>query len=137
MFEHHTKTKGDLGLLKVKLDLFQKGFLILNPETEHAPFDIVAYQNQVFKRVQVKYKSGENGSICVNFRSSYCNSKGVVSKPVDKSEIDIYAVYCEATDLVYYFNPNLFEKSLTLRVDKPKNNQSKNIHFAEDFLEVP
>lgn len=38
MFTHHTKTKGDLGVLKVKLDLFEQGFLILNPETEHAPF---------------------------------------------------------------------------------------------------
>ena len=28
MFNHHTKTKGDLGVLKAKLDLFQKGFLI-------------------------------------------------------------------------------------------------------------
>ena len=28
MFDHHTKTKGDLGVLKAKLDLFQKGFLV-------------------------------------------------------------------------------------------------------------
>ena len=26
MLKHHTKTKGDLGVLKAKLDLFEKGF---------------------------------------------------------------------------------------------------------------
>ena len=54
---HHTKEKGDLGVLKAQLDLFEKGFLILNPVTEHAPFDIVAYKDREFKRIQVKYKS--------------------------------------------------------------------------------
>jgi len=39
---HHTKEKGDLGVLKAQLDLFEQGFLILNPVTEHAPFDLVA-----------------------------------------------------------------------------------------------
>jgi hypothetical protein len=45
MIIHHTKNKGDLGVLKVKVDLFQQGFLILIPETEHYPFDLVIYQN--------------------------------------------------------------------------------------------
>lgn len=30
--------------------------MILNPETEHAPFDIVAYKEGIFKRVQIKYR---------------------------------------------------------------------------------
>ena len=42
---HHTKEKGDLGVLKAQLDLFEQGFLILNPVTEHAPFDLVAYKD--------------------------------------------------------------------------------------------
>jgi hypothetical protein len=56
MYKHHTKSKGDLGILKAKLDLFEQGYLILNPETEHAPFDIVAYKKGNFRRVQVKYR---------------------------------------------------------------------------------
>jgi hypothetical protein len=56
MYKHHTKSKGDLGILKAKLDLFEQGYLILNPETEHAPFDIVAYKEGTFKSVQVKYR---------------------------------------------------------------------------------
>ena len=40
MFIHHTKNKGDFGVLKAKLDLFSKGYLILNPESEHSPFEV-------------------------------------------------------------------------------------------------
>jgi len=30
---HHTKDKGDLGVLKAQVDLFEQGFMILNPCT--------------------------------------------------------------------------------------------------------
>jgi hypothetical protein len=55
MKSHHTQDKGDLGVLKAKLDLLNKGYTILKPEAEHAPFDIVAYKREKFIRVQVKY----------------------------------------------------------------------------------
>ncbi len=42
---HHTKSKGDLGVLKAQVDLYQKGFMILFPATEHAPFDLVVYKD--------------------------------------------------------------------------------------------
>ena len=47
---HHTKVKGDLGVLKAQLDLFEQGFLILNPITEHALFDLVAYKDRKFNK---------------------------------------------------------------------------------------
>ncbi len=72
MYKHHTKNKGDLGVLKAKLDLFEQGYLILNPETEHSPFDLVIYKDGQFKRVQVKYrKLKRNDTIEATFRSSY------------------------------------------------------------------
>jgi hypothetical protein len=62
MINHHTKNKGDLGVLKAKCDLFQKG---------------------------------------------------------------------------YYLNPSDFGKSVTLRVETPKNNQKKSVNLASDYREVP
>lgn len=138
MFQHHTKNKGDLGVLKVKLDLFLQGYLVLVPETEHAPFDLVIYKEGVFRTVQVKYRAvKKNGVIDVDFRSKYAFSKGVVSKPVDKSVIDLYAIYCPDTDCCYYFDPKQFSDNVSLRVSKPLNNQSLNVHFASDFNKVP
>ena len=77
MIEYHTKQKGDLGVLKAQLSLYEQGFLILQPITEHAPFDLVAYKDNAFKRVQVKYKSLDNtGAITLHFRSCWVDKNG-------------------------------------------------------------
>jgi hypothetical protein len=57
---HHTKDKGDLGVAKVHADLVGKGFTVLFPATEHAPFDLVAYAAGEFHRLQVKYRSAKS-----------------------------------------------------------------------------
>lgn len=138
MIKHHTKNKGDLGVLKVKVDLFEQGFLILVPETEHSPFDLVIYNEGVFKTVQVKYRNlTKNGVLEIPFRSSYSTSKGVKTISVNKSLIDIYAVYCPQTDECYYFNPSDYNKSITLRVKTPLNNQALKVHEASNFRKVP
>ena len=135
---HLTKSKGDLGVLKAQVDLHQKGYLILLPHTEHSPFDLVVYKDGCFKRVQVKYRElTSKGILEVRFRSSYCNTKGVVTSVVDKNEIDVYCVYCPQTDECYYFDPKQFDKSLSLRVEAPKNNQLYGINFAKEYREVP
>ncbi|HEX7847248.1 MAG TPA: group I intron-associated PD-(D/E)XK endonuclease [Chitinophagaceae bacterium] len=138
MILHHTKNKGDLGVLKVKVDLFQQGYLILVPETEHSPFDLVIYMNGKFKTVQVKFRNlAKNGVLEIPFRSSYSTSKGVKTKSVDKTLIDIYAVDCPQTDECYYFNPASYNKSITLRVKTSLNNQQQKIHVVADFRKVP
>ena len=135
---HHTKEKGDLGVLKAQLDLFEQGFVILNPVTEHAPFDLVAYKNGRYKRIQVKYKSvDKTGSITIHFRSCWADKNGTHMRQVDKDEIDLYCIYCPDTDECYYLNPNDCKRSVTLRVETPKNNQTKNVRLATDYLGVP
>ena len=58
---HHTKDKGDLGTAKAHADLVGRGFMVLFPATEHAEFDLVAYRDDVFHRIQVKYRSARSG----------------------------------------------------------------------------
>jgi hypothetical protein len=137
MINHHTKNKGDLGVLKAKCDLLQKGYLILSPETEHAPFDLVVSKDGQFKTVQVKYRDASNGKLEVKFSSCWTDKNGTHTVPVDKSFIDIYCIYCPQTDECYYLNPSDFGKSVTLRVETPKNNQRKNVNLAFDYREVP
>ncbi len=135
---HHTKEKGDLGVLKAQLDLFEQGFIILNPVTEHAPFDLVAYRDREFKRIQVKYKSVDKaGALTVHFRSSWADKNGTHMREIDKSEIDFYCVYCPNTDECYYFDPKDFNRSVTLRVEAAKNNQQRNVRLVGDYRRVP
>jgi PD-(D/E)XK endonuclease len=138
MIYHHTKNKGDLGVMKVKVDLYEQGFLILVPETEHSPFDLVIYKNGKFKTVQVKFRNlTKNGVLEIPFRSCYSTSKGVKTKSINKSLIDLYAVYCPQSNECYYFNPLHFNKSITLRVKTSLNNQKLKIHLASDYRKVP
>jgi hypothetical protein len=61
--DHHTKSKGDLGVAKAYCDLVEKGYAVLFPATEHTPFDLVAYDGSRFVRIQVKYRRAVNGSV--------------------------------------------------------------------------
>ncbi len=137
---HHTKNKGDLGVLKSQADLCSKGYLVCLPLSEHAPFDLVIYKNNRFQRVQVKSRTiDKNGCISVRFEHSYSDSKGVHTKKANIEEIDFYCVYCLDNDTCYYFDQRILENSTTfsLRVETPRNNQKVNVKFADDYREVP
>ena len=135
---HHTKTKGDLGVLKAQVDLFEQGFTLLAPLTEHSPFDLVAYRGGEFLRIQVKYRAiDKHGKLEVKFSTCWTDKQGTHTVPVEKSEIDLYCIYCPETDECYYLDPNDFGSSATLRVRSPKNGQFKGIRFAADFRRVP
>ena len=99
MMSHHTKDKGDLGVLKAQIDLFEQGFVIFTAQTEHCPFDLVAYKGGEFRRVQVKYRAVDRHGTCqVKFASSWADRNGTHTKPVDRDEVDLYCIYCPDTD---------------------------------------
>ena len=137
MREHHTKNKGDLGVLKAQLDLYEKGYLILTPHTEHAPFDLVGYKDGKFLRIQVKYRTAKNDKIEVPFRTCWADKNGTHTQDYDKNEIDVMCVYCPDTDKCYYVNPQECNKTFNLRLSTPKINQKNGIHLAEKYTELP
>ena len=135
---HHTKNKGDLGVLKAQLDLFEQGFTICMPQTEHAPFDLVAYKEGEFRRVQVKYRAlGKSGALQVKFSTCWSDRRGTHTARIDKGEIDIFCVYCPDTDCCYYLDPDKYRSNVSLRVEAPKNGQAKGVRFARDFRRIP
>ncbi len=134
---HHTKDKGDLGVAKAYCDLVEKGYTVLFPSTEHAPFDLVAYDGSKFTRIQVKYRRAVNGAIQIKVINWWADKNGSHGKQIDKSQIDVFCVYCPDTDKCYYFKPENVGKCFTIRIATPKNNQAKGVNFAEDYTETP
>ena len=130
---HHTKNKGDLGVAKAHADLVEQGFLVLFPTTEHAPFDVVAYDQSGFTRVQVKYRKARRGSVTVHLRSVWSDRNGPHVTALDRDEIDLIAVYCPDTDACYYVRASGCGSSVTLRVTPSKNNQVVGILPAASF----
>src|SRR5438445_3944012 len=106
MSYHHTKTKGDLGVVCAELDLLKKGYLILYPRTEHAPFDLVAYDGEGgFIRVQVKYRKAVNGTVAIRMATIWNDRHGTHIRPIPKDQVDVICVYCPDTDKCYYLDP--------------------------------
>lgn len=137
MAPHHTKDKGDLGTAKAHADLVGSGFMVLFPATEHAAFDLVAYREGTFHRIQVKYRSAQSGSIKVQFRSVWADRNGTHIRPSDKSEVDIVCIYCPETDACYYLRPLDYRQSVTLRVTPSKNSQERGVLIADGFRAFP
>ena len=130
-----------MGLYKSLVDLLEKGFSVYTSETEHEPFDIIAYKTGgIFKRIQVKYRAiTKNGTINLSFRASWADKNGSHVNFYDKNEIDLFCIYCPDTDKCYYIDPNNFNKNVKLRFQQPKKygNRKEGIHLAEDFLKLP
>ncbi len=137
MRKHHTKNKGDLGILYAQLDLARKGYGVLTPLTEHEAFDLVAYKDGRFYRVQVKYRAAVRGAISIPFTTSWADRHGTHTVRIDKSTIDVYCVYCPDTDACYYVDPSAHARTVLLRISRPRNAQKRGIHWARDFRDMP
>jgi hypothetical protein len=137
MIRHHTKDKGDLAVAKAHADLAGKGFTVLFPATEHAPFDLVSYAAGEFYRLQVKYRSARAGAVIVKFRSTWADRTGTHMTPLDKDAIDIMCIYCPDTDECYYIRPDTHGASVTLRIRPSKNNQQAGVLDAAAFRDLP
>jgi PD-(D/E)XK endonuclease len=57
------KQKGDLAELKVACDLRRRGYLVLIPFGEEAPYDIVIDRDGKLERIQVKYRDRGDGAV--------------------------------------------------------------------------
>jgi hypothetical protein len=135
---HHTKNKGDLGLVQAMADLTAKGWAILVPLTEHEAFDLVAYRDGRFLRVQVKYRAAVNGIVPVPMNTCWTDRNGIHTAVIDRSLVDLFCVYCPDTTTCYYVDPaTIAGTRLYLRIAPTKNNVKKGVRWATDHTEIP
>lgn len=131
---HHTKNKGDYGVLKAQLSLYEQGYSVLFSVSEHEPFDLVAYKDGEFNRVQVKYRAAVDGKISLNMSTWWADQNGLHSSAYNASEVDTVCIYCPDTDKCYFIDVASVGSTIRLRLNKPKNNQVKGITMADDYL---
>ena len=128
------KKKGDIAELAVAAHCLKNGYQVLFPYGEDTRYDFVLEREGLFKRVQVKYVTPKGGALEVSCRSS--NNWSVRAYTTD--EIDILAVYDSSSESVYFIDVKIIGKrSIKLRLSASKNNQTKGVHLAEDYLGIP
>lgn len=113
---------GAMGEALVAADLLKNGFNPHIPLTNNSPYDILVTKGSIRFRIQVKYRSIQRGAVEVTMRRS--TQKGYVPY---KDGFDILALVTEGNRIAYLHRSEL-EKSITLRIYKSKNNQSKHVN---------
>ena len=129
-----TKRKAELGIAKAIADLVEKGFEVLVPLSEHSHFDLVIWDGNTFRSVQVKHRNIQRGSVKVVLGNSWSDKSGHHFMAMDKDVIDIICIYCPQTKECYYVNPKNFNKQITLRIDPISDNRE--VKWAKDFRKV-
>lgn len=121
---------GDIGEMKVSIDLIAQGWSILRPVSFVSPFDLVAYKGGAYRRVQVKYCRLKGGTVTADCTRARIARARYESRAND--EVDVFAVYCPDTDKCYYVAA-AGRASFVLRIEPPRNNQRNLVRNADDF----
>lgn len=130
-----TNIKGQLAVSKAELRAFELGYIPSRPLYD-SRYDLIIDNHDKLIRVQVKYGNGKSS-----------NSQGVIVVKLDyenrskehfeykSTEVDALVVYIPVIDKLCYFPLEIFEgkRKLTIRLEKPKINQTKGIIFAKDY----
>ena len=72
---HHTKLKGDTAVAAVIFDLTKKGYIISEPMSENAPYDLICDTGTELLRIQVKYRA----SGIVPYKNSWSDKTEIMS----------------------------------------------------------
>jgi hypothetical protein len=120
--------KGDIGTTQVIADLSKKGYVILTPVVcESLPFDIVAFKDGEFKRIQCKYSADGTA----RKSTTYSDRRGNHRKNYNDSDFDYYGIYLPDLDKVVY--PSIKFKGATIATEV--RNSATPFYWWEDFTE--
>ena len=126
---HHTKHKGDIGVAKTIADLTTKGYTLFAPIiSEHLRFDLVAFKNNTFFKIQCKYSS--TGT--VPYRTSWSRKNGFCDREYKSEDLDYFAIYLPQIDRVLY--PNFSFAGIKIRTTVP--NSPIPFYWWEDFTDL-
>lgn len=133
--DKNTKVKGDLAEAAILKQFLKREYRVLKPFGDNYQYDLVVDNGEGFKKIQCKcavYHKNRGALYCMLTRKEYINKK-YVNVLYKKQDVDYFALYCNELDKVYLipFKEDTF--CITLRVDPPKNNQSKGVVYAKDF----
>lgn len=129
-----TTSRGDLGELEVMTALVRVGRRVLRPVSTGLRYDL-AIDNGDGTVVRVQCKTGVLARGRIVFRVCSTDARRHQGVPYH-GEVDAFGVFCPQTRATYLIPMSAVGSCATmgcLRVDRPKNGQSKRIRYAADF----
>jgi hypothetical protein len=131
----HPKDVGDGSTLAIMTALRLSGVALFVPFGENTRCDLIVDQDGELIRLQCKTGRLREGATRFAVCSRYGHHRNPAPRRTYEGQVDYFAVYCLETTGVYLVPiAHVPLKSVAyLRVDAPRNNQSKRIRFAADY----
>ncbi|MDZ5812124.1 group I intron-associated PD-(D/E)XK endonuclease [Halorubrum sp. AD140] len=120
----------------VKSECVSYGISVLVPAYDNESYDLVADIDDDFYRIQIKtaFEATTDGAVRFRTRSTRTKSSGYEREGYEGS-IDLFAVYAPVCDETYLIPIEDASKTqMTVRYERSKNNNVKNINWHEDYL---
>lgn len=132
----NTVSIGDVGETYAIFEFTRHNAIISKPLTNNARYDLIVEVNHRIYRVQVKttncIKDGK-----MEFSTASTNYvKGNWDKNIySTNEVDLIFLYCVENNWCGLLLPeeNMFPKSVSIRLEPPKNNQKVGIRLADAY----
>ena len=129
----HPKQIGDGSTLAIMLALHSSGWTVMLPFGENTRYDLIVDYGSRLSRVQCKTGRLRDGGVCFATASTYGHHPNPkVIRRTYEGEIDEFAVFCPELGAVYLIpiEDVPATKSAILRVDPPRNNQTRRVRMA-------
>lgn len=131
-----SKEKGNIGEAIVLAEFVKRGIQCSFPFGDCARYDLIAEFNGKLNKIQIKYCGHvtENNSVTCPCASStnHTTNKHYTTYENDVDYITCYIVPMDKCILVPIEDIGS-KKSLTIRLAPTNNNQSKGVHYIEDY----
>jgi hypothetical protein len=130
-----TDQKGAIAETAITLAAIKLGIGVYRPVAEGGRYDLMFDTGTQFLRVQCKWTSRRRDVIVINCESSRRSAEGYVRRRYTVAEIDALAAYDAELDRCFLLPAALIEgrPSITLRIDRCRNNQRSRVNWADDF----
>jgi hypothetical protein len=129
--------KGQLAVSKAQVRAIELGYYVSVPLMDYR-YDLVLDDGKKLWRVQIKYANrkphNSNGAVTVQLTYETRKRRRIVT--YNSSEVDALVVYLPKIDKLCWFPTDVFvgKRGLNVRIDQPKNSQSKKIVMASSYF---
>lgn len=131
----NSKTKGNIGEAIVLAEFAKRNVQVAIPFGDNARYDLIAEFNGKLNKIQVKYcnQLQNTGSISCPCASS-TNHTTNKHYTTYENDVDYFCFYLACWDKVILVPIDIIgtHKTLSFRLDKPKNNQG-NVNLVSDY----
>ena len=132
----NSKRIGNIGEAKVLCKFVELGIPVYIPFGDNEKADLIADFNGKLNKIQIKTsQKAEEGKMIFDLTSSTTHRQNGEKHIYNDNEIDYFACYNIARDKIFLISVNETPNtSITIRFEKPKNNQTQGIKFEQDYL---